>query len=50
MKYADIQKLHDTDSITGARPGGSRSWRRENLTARCGRSVHNNNNNNPEEI
>jgi hypothetical protein len=48
MKHTDIQKLHDTDSITGARPGGSRSWRIEHLTAQRGHSVHNNDD--PKEI
>jgi hypothetical protein len=29
MKTTDIQTLHDAGSITGARGGGSRRWRRE---------------------
>ena len=47
MKSAHIQKLHDTVSVTGARCGGSRHWRIEDITVERGHSIHNNN---PEEI
>jgi len=57
MKHADIQKLHERRAefkchriLAGTRRGGSKRWRLEHLTARRGHSVHNNNNNNPEEI
>ena len=48
MKHSDTYKPHDTVSVAGARRGGNRRWRLEHLTAQCGHSVQNNDNNHEE--